>query len=60
LQQEGLAMEDIALLLGLSQQLVQEYVDIFHQSDTPLARQRLSEHLQRLKKGARQRKKGVS
>jgi DNA-binding CsgD family transcriptional regulator len=60
LQEEGLATEDIALLLGLGQQLVHEYLAIFHQSDTPLTRQRLSEHLQRLKKGARQRKKGVS
>ena len=59
LHQEGLAAEEVALLLGLGQQLVQEYVDIFHQSDTPLARRRLSEHLQRLKKGSSQDKKGV-
>ena len=60
LQQEGFTTEEIALLLGLGQELVQEYLAIFHQSDTPLARQRLSEHLQRLKKGSSQRKRGVS
>lgn len=60
LQQEGFPEEEIALLLGLGRQLVREYLHIFHQSDTPLARQRLNEHLQRLKKSVGQRKKGAS
>jgi len=48
LQERGLTKEEIALLLQISQPLVAEYLAIHQQHDTPFARQRLAEQLQRL------------
>jgi predicted transcriptional regulator len=48
LQERGMSRVEIALLLQVSQPLVAEYLAIHQQHDTPFARQRLAEQLQRL------------
>jgi DNA-binding CsgD family transcriptional regulator len=59
LHERSLPSEEIALLLQVSRPLVQEYVAIYEAHDTPLARQRLAEYLQRVKKRPQGSKKGV-
>jgi biotin operon repressor len=59
LHQRDLPGEEIALLLQLSRPLVAEYLAIYQEHDAPLARQRLSEQLQRLNHRPHGAKKGV-
>ena len=60
LHQRGLPLEEVALLLQVSQPLVGEYLAIYHEHDTPLARQRLREQLQRLNQRRQRRKRGAA
>jgi len=53
LHRRGLAEEHIAMLLQMGRPLVQEYLAVYGQHDTPECRDRLEEQLQRLGKGAR-------
>ena len=59
LHQRGLPVEEVALLLQVSRPLVQEYLAIYHEHETPLARQRLTEQLQRLNHRRQRRKRGA-
>ena len=56
---QGLPVEEIAMLLQISRPLVQEYLAIYDKHDTPLARQRLTEKLQRLNHTPQKVKRGV-
>lgn len=48
LHRQGFSDSQIAQLLGISEALVQEYLAVYHDNDTPQCRQRLAEQLQRL------------
>jgi hypothetical protein len=48
LQQEGFDKEQIARLLAIGPALVEEYLTVYGQHDSPTCRQRLSEQIQRL------------
>jgi len=48
LQQKGLTTAEISLLLQISTHLVDDYLAIYTQNDTPFSRQRLQEQLERL------------
>jgi DNA-binding CsgD family transcriptional regulator len=48
LQQKGMTMPEISLLLQISQRLVKDYLAIYAQNDTPFNRERLQEQLARL------------
>jgi len=60
LQERGLGWAEIALLLQVSQPLVAEYLAIYQQHNTPFARQRLAEQLQRLGQRVVGKKKRVA
>lgn len=57
LQAKGLASEEISLLLQIGNPLVQDYLAIYEQKQTPLAQKRVAEALQRLSKRALGQKK---
>lgn len=58
LHRKEFSQEEISLALQIGQSLVTEYLSLYEQNDSPFARQRLAEQLQRL--GGRQPvKKGV-
>ena len=59
LHERGLPMAEIALLLQVGHPLVKEYLAIYEAHNTPLARQRLAEQLQRLRNRPQGVKKGV-
>ena len=59
LHERGLPAGEIALLLQVGQPLVKEYLVIYDEHRSPLARQRLAEQLQRLKKRPQRVKKGA-
>jgi DNA-binding NarL/FixJ family response regulator len=59
LHRQGLAVVEIALLLQIGQPLVKEYLAIYQQHDSPFARQRLAEQLQRLNQRPAGQKKRV-
>ncbi len=48
LKQKGLTSDEISLLLQMSSHLVDDYLVIYAQNDTPFSRQRLQEQLERL------------
>jgi hypothetical protein len=48
LHKEKFAESQIALLVGKSQALVEEYLAVYRQNDTPACRERLAAQLQRL------------
>ncbi len=48
LKQKGMTSEEISLLLQMSLHLVEDYLAIYAQNDTPFSRQRLQEQLERL------------
>lgn len=48
LKQKGMTSEEISLLLQMSTHLVEDYLAIYAQNDTPFSRQRLQEQLERL------------
>ena len=48
LQQKGFSLGEISLALQIRQPLVAEYLKLYEQNDSPFARQRLREQLQRL------------
>lgn len=58
LHERALPSEEVALLLQLSQPLVKEYLAIYEAHDTPLARRRMSEQLQRLTHRLQPEKRG--
>ena len=58
LHQKGLSRGEISLLVQLSTSLVQDYLTIYRQNDTPFNRQRLQEQLERLTQANRTPKKG--
>lgn len=55
---EGFRVEEIALLLPMSGSLVAEYVAVYRENDTALARQRLNDHRRRLTRGGAPVKRG--
>jgi biotin operon repressor len=59
LHEQGLPGNEIVLLLQMSQPLVREYLALYEVHDSPLARQRLTEQLQRLKRRSPRVKRGV-
>jgi transcription initiation factor IIE alpha subunit len=48
LHRQGFSNSQIAQLLGISEALVEEYLAVYHDNDTPECRKRLDEQLQRL------------
>lgn len=58
LHQKGLPPAEISLLLQMSTYLVQDYLTIYMEHNTPFCRQRLEEQLQRLANSDREPKKG--
>lgn len=56
----GLPSAEIALLLQVGRPLAEEYLALYEAHDTPLARQRLTDHLQRLEKRSSGVKRGVA
>ena len=52
LHRQGFSESQIAMLLEISQPLVQEYLTIYRQNNAPECRERLDTQLQRLSKGA--------
>lgn len=58
LHQKGLRSGEISLLVQLSPALVEDYLTIYHQNDTPFNRQRLQEQLVRLSQANSSPKKG--
>ena len=60
LHEEGFEPEEIALLLQTGQPLITEYLAIYRQHDTPIARRRLAEQRRRLGHRVKVAKKGVS
>lgn len=59
LHEKGCSVEELALLLPLSRSLVEEYLAVYEAQDTPLARQRLADHRQRIGREPAARKRGV-
>jgi hypothetical protein len=57
LHQKGLSSGEISLLVQLSTALVEDYLTIYNQNDTPFSRQRLQEQLERLSQTNRTQKK---
>jgi biotin operon repressor len=60
LSQKGLVAGEISLLLQISVSLVEEYVVIYGENDTPFCRQRLQEQIERLGQTGSRPKKGRS
>jgi hypothetical protein len=52
LYEQAFSVGQIARLVEHSQALVQEYLAVYHQNDSPACRERLAEHLTRLSKAA--------
>lgn len=59
LHRSSFPVAEIALLLQMGRALVEEYLVIYRENDTPLARQRLDEQLKRLQKRSQGAKKGA-
>lgn len=59
LHEKGCTAAELVLLLPLSRSLVEEYLALYEAHDTPLARQRLADHRQRLGREPAERKRGV-
>jgi predicted XRE-type DNA-binding protein len=59
LQQKGFSKAEISLALQIGQPLVADYLKLYEQNDSPFARQRLAEHLQRLANRPTPDKRGV-
>lgn len=57
LHQKGFSRGEISLLVQLSTALVEDYLTIYNQNDTPFSRQRLQEQLERLSQTNRTQKK---
>ncbi len=57
LQQKGLTRAEISLLLQISSYLVDDYMAIYAQNDTPFSQQRLQEQLERLNQANTTQKK---
>lgn len=58
LHEQGFCGDEIGLLLQLGKGLVEEYLSLYQEATSPLARRRLSDQLQRLGQKQPQRKKG--
>ena len=59
LHEQDFCLDEIALLLQLGKGLVEEYLALSEETDTPLARRRLADQLRRLKQDRPQEKKGA-
>jgi len=59
LTEEGFSPEEVAMLLPMSRSLVDEYLALLDEFDTPLAKRCLKEHRRRVRKGAMSPKRGV-
>ena len=59
LQQQGFSTGEISLTVQIGVPLVEQYVALYRQNDTPFSRQRLQAQLQRLSQAKNSRKKGV-
>ena len=57
---QALSPGEISLALQISQPLVQEYLAVYQQNDTPFCRQRLDQQLARLSRTPTEPKKGVA
>ena len=57
LQQQGVTVAEIALLLQIGQALIAEYLAIYEKHDTPFNRDRLAEQLQRFQQRGHEQKK---
>jgi hypothetical protein len=60
LQQKGFAPGEISLALQVGIPLVNEYLVLYQQNDTPFSRGRLAEQLQRLNGSPSAAKRGAS
>jgi Trp operon repressor len=58
LHQQGFSQDDMALLLQMSSSLVEQYLAVYAQHDTPFSRQRLQEQLVRLSQSPGRLEKG--
>jgi hypothetical protein len=59
LHQQGFSLTEMGLLLQVSQPLLQEYLAVYEQHDSPFCRQRLQEQLSRLTGQTLQAQKGA-
>lgn len=59
LREEGFSQTEIALLLQMSRPLVEDYLAVHHQHQSPRCQRRLNEQLQRLRRAKPAGKKGV-
>lgn len=59
LYKEGFSREEIALLLPMSRSLVEQYLAVHDENDTPQGRRRLEDHRRRVTKGLPTAKKGA-
>jgi hypothetical protein len=59
LSREGFEAAQIATLVQIGRPLVKEYLTVWQENDTPAARERLEEQLQRMKKHGQPQKKGT-
>lgn len=59
LHKRSFSAEEIALLVHMSQTLVQEYLVVYAENESALARERLDEQLERLRNRSRSEKKGA-
>jgi hypothetical protein len=57
LKQKEMTNDEISLLLQMSSHLVEDYLAIYAQNDTPFSRQRLQEQLERLTRANNTQKK---
>ncbi len=58
LTKEGFSPDEVALLLPMSCSLVAEYLAVYEENDTALARRRLTDHRRRITKGVSAVKRG--
>jgi len=60
LHRQGFESAQIATLVQIGQPLVQEYLTLWQENDTPATRERLADQLQRLKRPAQAEKRGAA
>lgn len=58
LTEEGFSLEEVAMLLPMSRWLVSEYLTVYEENDTVLARRRIADHRRRICKGVPKAKRG--
>jgi hypothetical protein len=60
LQQQGLDIDEIAMLLQIGWPLTSDYLAIYQQHDTPFVRERLANQMQRFQQRTQSEKKRVA